>query len=900
MIRRTIMAVFLGLIVLQTGFITYSKTKDNTDNIRLIRRSAYLITQKYYDDTRIKPKKMMEEGFFSLAKKVPEVLPQFRDKALNFKLGDKEIQIPITKTEHLYDILPVVSQAFEFLENNYKGKIKIDEMEYAFLDGMVEVLDPHTRFFPPAEEKELKAHMTGNYGGLGIVLGYENYKLTVLKAFDDTPAYRGGLKSGDVILQIDDYSASNIGTTEAVELMRGKPGTKIVLKIKSLDGSVRNVAMIREKIEIKSVEGKVIEHGGKKIGVLRLKSFQHNTLDEFRDELSEIKKQDVSGFILDVRQNVGGVLGTSTQITDRFLRNGVIVSTIYGGENEDFFARNQFSDLDWPMMVLVDEGSASASEIVAGALKNNKRAVLLGRTTFGKGSVQEVHNMENGTSLKITVAEYLNPGRQSIQAVGVVPDIYVYPSYVNPKRYDLKEDEYYSEAKVDAHYESKNVRGEQKPAFRMTYVEEKEVERDRGEQFEVKIKDDDYELQLAVKLLASVDTADTEQMLKKFQGILKKEKVEQEKALVSALKKQNIAWEHGQDAKQPRLQMSHLFLDKNKKPVSVFEAGQTYEMKLSLKNSGSKPVYQVLASLESLNSLLDNREFVFGKINPDETKTQTVSFEVPHEVSNFEEKTKVNVYTELTEESPRVFAIATKFHEKPAPKLAYSYKIYDGNGHKSKGNSNGLLDVGETVVIATQIKNLSEVDSEETMVSFYNKSKNAIFLNNARENIGKLDSQKEKTVYFSFDVKSEPVENSFYEFQVYAADNLTQTYVFDSLRLHVSDVNKDIPQPELLQQPPQIVFSEESVRKNNFYKLIGEVVHDTKLKDIAVFVDGKKVFYQNLEKMAGLKKRDLDLLLPLKEGLNSITVQARGLSDISATKTLSVVFDPNDIIARNF
>ncbi len=227
--RITIFGFLLVLFLTQMAFVGAPSTLGEKQNVKVVRRAAYLIVQNYYDQSRIKPRAMLEDGLFALAQDVPEVLPVFDGNTLHFKLAQNQISVDVAKLDHLYDILPPVSQIFAFIQNNYKGEVKLDDMEYAFVDGMLKPLDPHSRFFPPVENEDFQSETDGKYGGLGIVLGFKDYKLMVDAPMEGTPAERAGLKSGDTILQIDDYSTVNMTTQEAVDLIRGDPGTKVSL-----------------------------------------------------------------------------------------------------------------------------------------------------------------------------------------------------------------------------------------------------------------------------------------------------------------------------------------------------------------------------------------------------------------------------------------------------------------------------------------------------------------------------------------------------------------------------------------------------------------------------------------------------------------------------------------------
>lgn len=898
MMRVIFKSLALALIFLQLSFISFpgSPADAKKQSIPVVRRAIYLIQHNYYDESRIKPKDMLESGFFELAQDVPEVLPKFVNDNLHFKLGPDAIVVSLKNVDHIYKALTPVSQVFSFIKNNYKGDKTLDEMEYAFVQGMLAVLDPHSRFFPPRDNKEFRTHTEGKYGGLGFVVGYEDFKLTIISPIEDTPADRAGVQAGDIILQIDDYSTLNMSITEAVDLMRGKPGTKITLKLKSKDGKVRETTMVREIIAIQSARTKLATaKNGKKIGLIRVKSFQKNTRAELLSELKKLKGQNIHGYVLDLRKNPGGIMQMAVDMADRFLSKGDIVSTVYAGQYEVDEAKNQMSDIKAPLVVIIDEGSASASEIVAGALKNNQRAIILGASSFGKGSVQQLYDVRNGASMKITVAEYLVPGNQSIQAVGITPDIHVYPSIITEDTYDLVENTYLKEGELDSHLESQNIKKAGDSFFEITYLRRQEKE--RQSQHIIKIKEDeDYELQLAIQLLSKVKSADLPHMIQVMTKELKAEQARQTERLAEVLKERSIDWSAGK-SRNPNLKVSYRYLDVNQKPVQNLMAGNEYELEVMLSNTGSSPVYRTQANLESFNPLLNNREFVFGRVNPGKSSVQKIKIEVPHEITNFEEKSKLNVYVSNDFENPITFSVSSLFNEKVSPQLSYAYKIYDGNGCGSVGNKNGILDVNEKVCLEVTIKNLGPTVSEETLVNLRNQAGNSLFFEKARDTIGRIGVNESKTTHFTFRVQSFTDDHQ-YEMEIFTMDNLTQASLTDTIKLSSKSKSRFSPSQAQFQRSPRIELSKLSKREGDKYRLMGRVFDDIRLKDIAIFVAGKKLFYQNLEDQKVLNpSKNFELSLPLEEGLNYIIIKARGNRDLSAIKTLSIVYEAEDVVA---
>ncbi|MEW5972423.1 MAG: S41 family peptidase [Pseudomonadota bacterium] len=292
--------------------------------------------------------------------------------------------------------------------------------------GMLAGLDPHSTYLDPEEFKELQAGTSGTFGGLGIEVGMEDGFVKVIAPIDDTPAQRAGLQAGDLIIRLDDKPVQGMSLNDAVKLMRGEPGTKIKLTVvrKGLEKPLE-LSLERAIIRVKSVKSRVLEPG---YAYVRITQFQSQTGEQLRQTVEDLQKQaggKLKGLVLDLRNNPGGVLQASVSVADAFLDDGLVVYT--DGRVKDAKLRYSAHPGDLlngaPMVVLVNGGSASASEIVAGALQDHKRAIIMGSKTFGKGSVQSIQELANGGAVKLTTSRYYTPSGRSIQAEGIVPDI---------------------------------------------------------------------------------------------------------------------------------------------------------------------------------------------------------------------------------------------------------------------------------------------------------------------------------------------------------------------------------------------------------------------------------------------------------------------------------------------
>jgi carboxyl-terminal processing protease len=328
-----------------------------------------------------------------------------------------------------YKNLEVFARVLSYLENNYVETVDQRRLMHGAIKGMLETLDPHTIFMPPEVFKEMKIDTSGEFGGLGVEIARKGESIVVVAAIDDTPAARAGLRPGDEILRIDDESTQGRDLPWALQKMRGPAGKRVLLTIMREGFSApREIAIIRDHIRIISVEGKL--YGG--IGYVKVKNFQDRTDLYLRKELDRLRGlnggKELRGLVLDLRNNPGGLLDQAVAISDRFLPgNLAIVSTKgrNGANSSEERSKDRDTESNYPLVVLVNAGSASASEIVAGALQDHGRAVLMGTPTFGKGSVQTVIELEDGSGLKLTIARYYTPSGRSIQERGITPDFTV-------------------------------------------------------------------------------------------------------------------------------------------------------------------------------------------------------------------------------------------------------------------------------------------------------------------------------------------------------------------------------------------------------------------------------------------------------------------------------------------
>jgi len=348
------------------------------------------------------------------------------------------IQRVSAEDKTVYENLQVFSDVLDIVKENYVQEVENEELIEGAISGMLKTLDPHSSYLNPDAYKELQVETKGSFGGIGIEITIRDGVLTVVSPLEGTPAYELGIKAEDQILRVDGEPTKEMTLMEAVRKMRGPKGTKVVLTIMREEFlKPRDFVITRDTIAIKSVKKRILEPG---YGYIRLSQFQSSTAGDLRKALGKLEKENkpLKGLILDLRNNPGGLLDQAVKVSDEFLDDGLIVYT--GGrlksQDMQFEAHVNTRPHSYPVVVLVNEGSASAAEIVAGALQDHKRAVIVGVKTFGKGSVQTVMPLRNGAALRLTTAIYYTPSGRSIQAKGIEPDIIV--ERVSPQKMEEK------------------------------------------------------------------------------------------------------------------------------------------------------------------------------------------------------------------------------------------------------------------------------------------------------------------------------------------------------------------------------------------------------------------------------------------------------------------------------
>jgi len=380
-------------------------------------------------------------------------------------------QIDRQTKDDLYSQIELFSYALTTIQAEYAEEPAPKDLIYGSLQGMLSSLDPHSQFLTPDDYKELKTETQGKFGGLGIEISVRDGLLTVITPIEDTPAWKAGIMAGDRIVKIEDELTRDLSLSDAVKKLRGKPGTDIHITVLREDEfKIQDFTITREIIHIQDVKNvQILED---KIGYIRLTEFREDSFKEFDKALKKLKADGAEGLIIDLRNNPGGLLNVAINITEEFLPAGEIIVTTKGRRpSQETVAKSSNTDptfTSWPMAVLINQGSASGSEIFAGAIKDNKRGVIIGEKSFGKGSVQSVIPLPDGSGIRLTTSKYFTPSGVSIHGVGIEPDIVV--KRITPVT-EKDEDEQNNIDKIFEKIESKAPDGEDSQEAKMSPAE---------------------------------------------------------------------------------------------------------------------------------------------------------------------------------------------------------------------------------------------------------------------------------------------------------------------------------------------------------------------------------------------------------------------------------------------
>jgi carboxyl-terminal processing protease len=696
------------------------------------------IKERYVDPSRIDPRKMLYAALDSVQFNIPEVLvePDVARNKVAIAVNDKREIFDTDDVDSPWRLSAKLKRIFRFIETNMNAGGDLAKVEYAAVNGMLSTLDPHSILMDPEAARDMDVSTSGKFGGLGIVIRMIDRKLMVVKPMRDTPAWHKGIKAGDHIVKINNELTENLTSNEAVDRMRGKPNTPVTLWIerKGTEGLIR-FDVTRDVIRVSQVEHKLLDRG---VGYIKVKQFSKGITSDVADALREMSGKGATAWILDLRYNPGGLLEEAVHLSDLFVDSGTVVTTVSGKDREARRAERGAGDTTSSLVVLVNGGSASASEIVAGALKNLDRAVIVGTRTFGKGTVQELYDNEDRSKLKLTIAQYLTPGDRSIQNLGIVPDIQLQRMYI-PETNDSPTDfvrmlaptHTYGEKDLDSHLVSSFAKDTEKPAFEVPFLVERKKpaagdapatappEEDEGPDEDEIVED--FEMRFAKELVAGVSASSRPKLLAAATKTIQRLRGDEEKKLVAALGTIGVDWTGPVAAPE----VANLDLTITTSPANTIVAGQDISVTASVKNTGTGIAYRVLPRLVSDDAVFQDVELPIGKVGPGETKTFTAKVKVPPDALDRVNRLGLEV-REARNAPTHVVPSELKVEALPRPVFAYSWQLVD------EGNGDGLVQRGEKYKLQVSVKNTGQGPTKEATVLLRNATGDGVILSKSR------------------------------------------------------------------------------------------------------------------------------------------------------------------------
>jgi carboxyl-terminal processing protease len=774
--------------------------------VRVLRAVITKVNQNYVEPERIDHRKMLLAGLNALQTNVPPVLVHYESgqPKLKIQVNDQVGEFQVDDVNSPWVLTWRFQEIFRFLQKNLEQDedIKLRDLEYDAINGMLRTLDPHSVLLNPEEYEEMQLSTRGEFGGLGIVISIRDGQLTVIRPMPGTPAARAGLKKKDRIVKIGEESTLNMPLEEAVSRLRGAPGSTVTVWL-TREGAKgfakpKRFDMERAAIHIESVEAKMFPDG---IGHIHVTNFQSNTCDDITRALAQFHSQGLKGLILDLRDNPGGLLQQAVCVSDVFLSSGTIVTTSSNDpeKSERKMARSEGTEPFYPLIVLQNGGSASASEIVSGALKNHERALVVGERTFGKGSVQVLYGDDNdGWALKLTIAQYLTPGDISIQSVGIVPDVEIEPMTVDPEDMDLYVDGgYLRESDLAAHLTHAQAHDGQKPTYTLHYdlpsATRQRLREAHAEDLEENEREAEFLLRFSRELLVQAKRPGRRELLRDASAVIEATTAKEMARVEQELKALTIDWSVGKD-ELPAGSVAEVAIEaKTDRKDNEAIAGEPFNVEVTVENKGKFPLYQVRALTKSDNRLFSERELLFGKLMPGEKRVAKTTLGVCR-TNKETEKRECRLPDTLPERADGVKIELADAHNhnfpkgelrtqvKPieAPLLAYTVQVADN----ARGNGDGDYQVGELANVYMRIRNTGKGISRETQANLRNLSGPGVLLHAGRFELGELKPGQETMVTFQFEVLPTFTETTA-KLQVSVADGVLREGAGEKLEIPI-------------------------------------------------------------------------------------------------------------------
>ena len=913
--------IFLTLLTEGCGYLGNSlkdhvPASDAVSEHTLVAEVLMHLQLDYIDSEKLEPELLLEGALTELERMVPEVWVETHlhqsdsIPTLQVNVGNEKTVLSIMQLQELYDLHLVLQKLKKHLLQMDLQLTK-SRIEQIFANGILHQLDEYSVLLPKEIFHEFNINLGGHFAGVGLVVGMRDGYLTVIAPMDGSPASKAGMLPLDRIVEVDGEKNEHMTLDEILHRLRGEIGSPVKLSVlRKGHSKALQFVLHREQIQVESVVIYELGSEGKSVKYARIKNFQIETSQELKNKLGDLKNTE--GLILDLRNNPGGLLEEAVKVSDLFLEwKKRIVSTKSSLESTTHYSKQLFANENYltiPIIVLINHGSASASEIVAAALQQNERAIVIGQPSFGKGTVQTVWDLKKGYGLKLTVGEYLTPSGHSIHRIGVVPNLQLNPVSIPVKKADSQ-----NVTQTTKTFENQNLPDLQSPVDleRFYMISGFEGEKTNNSEDSIKIRYlsrhskqydesqivDKNVITAKLKEGIAIETArralmhwNTENIKRVLQQISLETEQKELAKITGALAVHGIDWSLNPFLKSPAGE--NLKLSWSAETIS----DDLLQLDVQLKNEGLIDAQRLIIVTKSSNGLLDGLEFPIGRLLPEKIETRSVNINISAGMMDETEPVELIIFDHNFQKI-KSFKEQLIFLEKPVTFFRVSMKIFDNGEFGSEGNGDGKVQSGETIALSFKITNMSKKLIPELM--FYIKGTEGSFrINRGKIVLKNLYPEIDQKDFFLFQVKSNSSRLGKIIMEMDAknsgAPKISKLWVLDNLLpekqvltpvfvdLKWQDLDGNIVKGETLQDT--LMFS-------------GKVKNAGEVRDLYVHLNDKKVFYTaNLnhhnefgDKIDNNREFPFKTVINLSPGINQISVFSRGRHGFTSERKLRML-----------
>ena len=913
--------IFLTLLTEGCGYLGNSledpvPASDAVSEHTLVAEVLMHLQLDYIDSEKLEPELLLEGALTELERMVPEVWVETHlhqsdsIPTLQVNVGNEKTVLSIMQLQELYDLHLVLQKLKKHLLQMDLQLTK-SRIEQIFANGILHQLDEYSVLLPKEIFHEFNINLGGHFAGVGLVVGMRDGYLTVIAPMDGSPASKAGMLPLDKIVEVDGEKTEHMTLDEILHRLRGEIGSPVKLSVlRKGHSKVLQFVLHREQIQVESVVIYELGSEGKSVKYARIKNFQIETSQELKNKLGDLKNTE--GLILDLRNNPGGLLEEAVKVSDLFLEwKKRIVSTKSSLESTTHYSKQLFANENYltiPIIVLINHGSASASEIVAAALQQNERAIVIGQPSFGKGTVQTVWDLKKGYGLKLTVGEYLTPSGHSIHRIGVVPNLQLNPVSIPVKKADSQNvtqttktfenqnlPDLQSPVDLERFYMISGFEGEKtnnsEDSIKIRYLSRHSKQYDESQIVDKNVIPDklkeDIAIETAIRALMHWNTGNIKSVLQQISREIEQKELAK---ITGALAVHGIDWSLNPFLKSPAGE--NLKLSWSAETIS----DDLLQLDVQLKNEGLFDAQRLIIVTKSSNGLLDGLEFPIGRLLPEKIETRSVNINISAGMMDETEPVELIIFDHNFQKI-KSFKEQLKFLEKPVTFFRVSMKIFDNGKFGSEGNGDGKVQSGETIALSFKITNMSKKLIPELM--FYIKGTEGSFrISRGKIVLKNLYPEIDQKDFFLFQVKSNSSRLGKIIMEMDAknsgAPKISKLWVLDNLLpekqvltpvfvdLKWQDLDGNIVKGETLQDT--LMFS-------------GKVKNAGEVRDLYVHLNDKKVFYtaklnhhdESGDKIHNNREFPFKTVINLSPGINQISVFSRGHHGFTSERKLRML-----------